>query len=132
MLIISNGKSSSCECPVKWHIIKRELTETLITCKSIGTAAIVVRHAVDADGPVLARRGPALIPVRLALAACVPVDAVTRISAVLTIDIHVVTLILVRPRKQKFIQPFIYWSIQVDDQIAFPMGRAAAAVSKWK
>lgn len=38
-------------------------------------------HAIDADGSVLAGRGPAFVPVRLALHARVTVNAVARVCA---------------------------------------------------
>lgn len=62
----------------------------VITCKSVGTAAIVVSHAINADGAVLAGRRPALVPVRLALTSGVSVYAVARISAALAINQSVV------------------------------------------
>lgn len=65
----------------------------VITCKSVGTAAIVVSHAINADGAVLAGRRPALVPVRLALTSGVSVYAVARISAALAINQSVVAMV---------------------------------------
>lgn len=55
----------------------------IITSESVGAAAVVMGDSVDAHASVLAGRRPALVPIRLALAARVPVDAVARVSAAL-------------------------------------------------
>lgn len=83
----------------------------VITCKSVGTAAIVVSHAINADGAVLAGRRPALVPVRLALTSGVSVYAVARISAALAINQSVVAMVAVLAKKgriQSFDGPFAF------------------------
>lgn len=84
----------------------------VITCKSVGTAAIVVSHAINADGAVLAGRRPALVPVRLALTSGVSVYAVARISAALAINqsvvVAMVAVLAKKGRIQSFDGPFAF------------------------
>lgn len=80
----------------------------VITCKSVGTAAIVVSHAINADGAVLAGRRPALVPVRLALTSGVSVYAVARISAALAINQSEVAVLAKKGRIQSFDGPFAF------------------------
>lgn len=67
---------------------ENQVSFSVVTYKSFGARAVVAGHAVNTGASVLARAGPALVPVGLTLHARVPVDTVTGVRAVAIIIIN--------------------------------------------